>query len=346
MTVGSTGSGKSITAFDIAEGALLEKIPVLVLDPTGQWTGFLEKCDDKGLLAKYNEFGMKEPRAFDGRIFTPASDIGTPLEMNLLAKPATNDNSALQRYAIDVATIIKDFCRLTNEEEVNLKAKILETWKKGKDLDYKSVVDLADKDVTKKRLQDLEAASFLFEGKGTKISDTWKKGEISIISFTEIKSEKVEMFTAYYFLREVVNYFDSQNDSPKELKLLLVVEEAHRFTESNVWNMLDRAVKTMRKKGVGMLLVTQGLTDLEKIRGNTRMKIYMQILYDQDRDRAAQDIGREYAEMLDSLKPGTGIISYADFEIPVLARFRPCLHRNSGLTSEEIRKKMHGKKAT
>lgn len=336
--VGTTGSGKSITAFDIAEEALENNLPVVVLDPTGQWTGFLEPCNDRKLIKHHEEFGMGHAKGYKGVIYTPSSDIGKKFNMNLLAKPPTDDESKLQEYAIEVSQIIQGFCDLSKDERVNLRAGIFEKWKNDEDLDYKKVPDVVEKDMTKKRLEELIAVSFLFEGERSKINEIWKKGEISVISFTELRSEKIEMFTAYYILRELVNYFDSQPDSPNELKLLVVVEEAHKFTEKNVWQMLDQAAKTLRKKGVGLVFITQGITDLESIRANTKFRIYMRIAYDNDTERASKDIG-EYKNLLKSLPAGTGIISFPDFRIPVITKFRPCYHRNTALTADEIREK-------
>ena len=70
LIAGSTGSGKSITAQDIAEEVLKKKGSVIVFDPTAQWSGFLRKCTEKGMIARYKFFNMKgkDARAFSGNI--------------------------------------------------------------------------------------------------------------------------------------------------------------------------------------------------------------------------------------------------------------------------------------
>ncbi|MCJ7817166.1 MAG: DUF87 domain-containing protein, partial [Candidatus Aenigmarchaeota archaeon] len=58
LIAGSTGSGKSVGASVFVEEALDKKIPVIVFDPTAQWTGFVKQCEDENLLKFYRQFGM------------------------------------------------------------------------------------------------------------------------------------------------------------------------------------------------------------------------------------------------------------------------------------------------
>ena len=71
LTSGSTGAGKSVAASVIVEEALKQKIPVVVFDPTAQWTGFVRPCKDDNLLRYYPQFGMRpqDARPFPGMIF-------------------------------------------------------------------------------------------------------------------------------------------------------------------------------------------------------------------------------------------------------------------------------------
>ena len=76
LTAGATGTGKSVSSSVFVEEALKKGIPVVVFDPTVQWTGFVRACKDPNLLDKYREFNMKKEDAkpFRGLIY----DVETP----------------------------------------------------------------------------------------------------------------------------------------------------------------------------------------------------------------------------------------------------------------------------
>ena len=71
ICAGATGSGKTISSMVIAEEVLKQGIPVVVFDPTAQWTGFLKACKDKKMFSHYKEFGIHEDeaRSFRGMIY-------------------------------------------------------------------------------------------------------------------------------------------------------------------------------------------------------------------------------------------------------------------------------------
>ncbi len=68
---GTTGCGKTMSAQVMVEEALQKDIPVIVFDPTKQWTGFLRECKSRGMLKKYKRFNMKknDARCFGGKVY-------------------------------------------------------------------------------------------------------------------------------------------------------------------------------------------------------------------------------------------------------------------------------------
>jgi hypothetical protein len=59
LAAGGTGSGKSVSAMVVSEELLAKGIPVIVFDPTAQWTGFIRPCKDTHMLELYPRFGLK-----------------------------------------------------------------------------------------------------------------------------------------------------------------------------------------------------------------------------------------------------------------------------------------------
>ena len=70
IIAGGTGSGKTVAAMVLAEEALKKEIPVIVFDPTAQWTGFVRPSRDEHMLSLYPKFGLRreDAMAFKGNI--------------------------------------------------------------------------------------------------------------------------------------------------------------------------------------------------------------------------------------------------------------------------------------
>ncbi|MFB6174680.1 MAG: helicase HerA domain-containing protein [Candidatus Nanohalobium sp.] len=58
IVAGSTGSGKSVTANVVTEEALENDVPVVVFDPTAQWTGFVKELKDDNVEEHYDRFDL------------------------------------------------------------------------------------------------------------------------------------------------------------------------------------------------------------------------------------------------------------------------------------------------
>ncbi|MBD3155144.1 MAG: DUF87 domain-containing protein, partial [Candidatus Aenigmarchaeota archaeon] len=70
IAAGGTGSGKTVSAMVCAEELLKRDVPIIVFDPTAQWTGFMKPCSLKPMLDLYPKFGLKpsDARSFKTNI--------------------------------------------------------------------------------------------------------------------------------------------------------------------------------------------------------------------------------------------------------------------------------------
>lgn len=339
--VGKSGYGKTWVAFSIAEGALIHDIPVLVLDPTGQWTGFLEPMDDKEILKMYDDFQMDKigPYDFRGRIYTPGKDYGIDLKTNLLAMPATDKDDELHAFASETAGLIREICNLTESEKLSVTEAVYKGWKEGKSLNYAELENLIQSASTKMKLSTLRDFRFLFEGeKLESVESLWKEGEIGVVALNHMATTEQAQMISYFLLREIVNYF-SRQEMTDQVRLLLVVEETARFSKE-VYKFFDRAARELRKRGVAMVFVTHILVDLAEIRANTATKIYMRVDYTGELERASEDLGNKLAAELPTLPKGIGVVAYPDYGSPVFVKFRPPFHRVKELNPLEIQEKM------
>ena len=131
ITAGATGAGKSVSASVFAEEALEKNIPVIVFDPTAQWTGFVKACKDTNLIKKYREFDMSDfdIKSYPGLIY----DVEKP-DFELKIKEFINPGEItifclnklkLGEYDKAVDHIIKSIFGETWEETQELKLLIV-----------------------------------------------------------------------------------------------------------------------------------------------------------------------------------------------------------------------------
>lgn len=90
IVAGSTGAGKSVTASVLIEEALEKDVPVVVFDPTAQWTGFVKACQDDNVLEHYERFDLdpqEDPKPYKGLIKKFDTDEVDNLDFTDLMEP-------------------------------------------------------------------------------------------------------------------------------------------------------------------------------------------------------------------------------------------------------------------
>ena len=127
LVAGATGAGKSVGASVIVEEALEQKIPIIVFDPTAQWTGFVRGCKDENLLKFYSKFGMDEKsvKSYKGMIFE-MTDPKQKIEFKEFMNPGEITVFTLNRLKPEefdeaVRNIINSMFEVTWEEATTLK---------------------------------------------------------------------------------------------------------------------------------------------------------------------------------------------------------------------------------
>jgi DNA helicase HerA-like ATPase len=103
IIAGATGKGKTIAAQVIAEGVLMKNIPVIVIDPTDQWSGFKEKLDDEKMLSLFPKFGLPRARQFKTEIIFPGKFSFKNLHSGkIFVVAARNASSKLEELIVSV----------------------------------------------------------------------------------------------------------------------------------------------------------------------------------------------------------------------------------------------------
>lgn len=131
LIAGSTGSGKSVGASVIVEEAMDKNIPVVVFDPTAQWTGFVKACIDENVLRCYPKFRMDKryTKPYKGMIFeieSPHLDLDFKKYMNPGEITVFTMNKLKPgEYDVAVKNIIDSVFRVKWEESTELRMIII-----------------------------------------------------------------------------------------------------------------------------------------------------------------------------------------------------------------------------
>src|SRR3989344_2697888 len=129
------------------------------------------------------------------------------------------------------------------------------------------------------------------------------------------------------------------------LQSLIVLDEVHRLLPKyggrRAYTRLEQAVREFRKWGVGLLMVSQVLTDFKgAIRGNIGTEIQVHTRYEGDIKRVRERHGAVISNLIAKLPTGLSMVECADYNkgLPYFIVFRPLLHSPYKLTEEEMKK--------
>jgi len=128
-------------------------------------------------------------------------------------------------------------------------------------------------------------------------------------------------------LDQILEYFQFQEDS-EDLRLLIVVEEAHLWTSKDLpkdaARFLDTAVRLLRKKGVGVMLVSQKISDFDPaMRSAMNTSILFRTKYEGDLKAIARMLGNDTSTIIPKLPVGYSVFHLADVGDPLVVAWRP-----------------------
>jgi DNA helicase HerA-like ATPase len=150
---------------------------------------------------------------------------------------------------------------------------------------------------------------------------------ITIVDLSAIydSSERVEKVAR--MLDQLLEHFRNQEDSDK-LKLLIVVEEAHLWTSKELpkaaVRFLDSAVRMLRKKGIGVMLISQKISDFHPaMRSAMNISIHFRTKYEGDLESIARTLGSDISKVVPALPIAYSIFHSADVGSPFVIAWRP-----------------------
>jgi hypothetical protein len=169
-----------------------------------------------------------------------------------------------------------------------------------------------------------------------------KPGEIQIFACHKLEPKDMDIFVA----NSVRQIFRANYNESRTLRILFVYDEVHRLLpkfggSGEGFLQIERACREFRKWGLGVLLISQVLSDfVGTIKANINTEIQMRTRDEGDLDRIRVKYGDEVLRSLVKATIGSGMVENPQYNRgkPYFVAFKPLMHNVQRLSDEEIEK--------
>ncbi|MEK6825613.1 MAG: helicase HerA-like domain-containing protein [Nanoarchaeota archaeon] len=165
------------------------------------------------------------------------------------------------------------------------------------------------------------------------------KPGLTVLRMDELTPSKVDIFIE----SALEQIYRAKLSETNELRSLVVLDEVHRLLPKygghKAYTKLEQAVREFRKWGVGLLMISQVLTDFKgAIRGNIGTEIQMRSRYEGDIKRVRERHGMDISKLISRLPTAIGLIETPFYNKgnPYFIEFRPLLHSPFKLSEKEV----------
>jgi len=331
-----TGSGKSYTAAVIIEEMLEKGVPLLIIDPHGEYATLKEPNDDADIDALAEKFGV-EPHGYRNvTIYTPGSRklcgyADRPLRLNGVSlKP---------REIIEYVP-----SELSNTEIGLIYEAVNALRNDGIDYTIRDVLrEIGSSHSAMKwgvynKLEPLIEAEFLSD-KPTPLNELFARGRASIIDMRGIAPGVQQSIVA----KLLENLFEARKAGIVPPGMV-VVEEAHSFCPEKGFartasgDVLRTIASEGRKFGLGLLIISQRPAKVDKnVLSQCNTQIIMRVTNPNDIKaitKSLEGISSELEEEIKSLPPGVALFVSPDIPRAVMVQVRVRKSRHGGASRE------------
>jgi len=254
-----SGSGKSYTMAVIIEEMIKNKIPVVIIDPHGEYVSLRHPNLEKNEMKYMPKFGIK-----------PKSYLKNVSEFSPLC---AKNRDAIPIFLDEINLSFQDLLNLVPKATPLQRGILYEAFKKAKERrvyllrDIIELIKEAKSNAKWNLLPQLEQiySTQIFSPNFTPLNEIVKKGKCSIINLRGSPPYIQEILVSQ-LLNKLFNERRNENIPP----LLIVIEEAHRFCpergegKSMAGNIIKMIATEGRKFGIGLAVVTQRPARVDK----------------------------------------------------------------------------------
>ncbi len=332
-----TGAGKSYTVGVLLEEFLAAGVPLVILDPHGEYGSLRHANLDEGDMKSMADFGIK-PRSFDKQVVEYAMD--------------TNLNPEAQKLRLEGIN-------LEGHELVDLMGGRISGGQVG--LLYQAIKEVKDhmpsytlQDIMDAVQQNKSAAKWnvinalealegtgVFHIRGTPIKDLVKPKQCMILNLKGIAPDIQEVAVT-----RLIGLLWEARKRGEVPPFILVCEEAHNFCpERGVGNAISGPViRTVaaegRKFGMGLVIVSQRPAKIDKnVLSQCNTQLVLKVTNPNDVKAivsSVEGITSKSSDEIQRLPIGTALIAGGGLTQPVFVRIRPRLTRHGGTSIDVV----------
>lgn len=317
---GTTGTGKSYTAGVIIEEFLERNIPILVIDPHGEYEKMSEPNTNASDIRELRKYDLA-PKGYPIRVFKPyyqnTGDLS--LSFDMLDFDALSELARVTETMRDLLfLVLKELKREGKAFDLNTIAETIDRVASKWNFSFKTRVAL------KRNIEVLNELG-IFDS-GFDVTELIKPGQLTIINVSEDMPEYVRKIFIGVLLKEI---FKARKNK-RIPRTLIVIDECHRFISSEdrdsfTLNSIRKIAREGRKFGIGLGIISQRIVGLDKtVVSQCRTKIILRLDMYTDIDQLAPYFTDEkIRQKIMCLPDGTAYIVGAATRFPILVKIRP-----------------------
>jgi DNA helicase HerA-like ATPase len=336
-----TGSGKSYTAAVIMEEMMEKDVPMLIIDPHGEYSTFRQPNDDGDIEALSVRFDV-EPRGY------PNVTIYTPT--NLKTCEYADKVFRLNGRNLKPGEIIQYVPGDLNNSEIGLVYEavnqLMNDRRDGAIREY-SIKDVLQEIASSRsntkwavvnKLEPLAAAEFLSD-RPTPITELFTRGRAAVVDMKGVNPDVQQTIVA----RLLTGLFEARKAGTVPPGLV-VVEEAHLFCpergfmKTTSGDVLRTIASEGRKFGLGLMIVSQRPAKVDKnVLSQCSTQIIMRVTNPNDLKaitKSLEGISSELEEEIKRLPPGVALLVSPDIPRPVMVQVRVRRSKHGGVSTE------------
>ncbi|MCK5299598.1 MAG: ATP-binding protein, partial [Candidatus Aenigmarchaeota archaeon] len=335
--IAMSGAGKSYTVAVLLEELLDQGLPIVILDPHGEYVSLRFPNDNEKELSMMNNFGVK-PKGYNVVEYSPDL-MGTPGAEHLNFSNKNLSSIEITRMVPGklsgsqeslIYTAVKSFRDRNVDYNINDLINYIDALEIGNKM---SVISLLE------RIND----EGLFVSKPMNMLDLVKNGQASVINLKGCSPDMAEI-VAY----KIVNDLFQLRKAGRIPPLFLILEEAHNFCPQSENPNSKKPIKTVaaegRKFGMGLCVISQRPAKVDKnVISQCNTQILMKLTNPNDIKAISTGEGITEAVIseIKNLNPGYAFIIGAT--IPLLAKVRVRKSKHGGTAVDILSKPKSGK---